>query len=60
MLNTFFKLCTSRLSCKLGVVRCEVGVGVGWCDLGGWHTKLELQSLQSMYSITSIKFMHRS
>ena len=31
-------------SCKLEVVIWEVGVRVGWCNLGDWNTKLELQS----------------
>lgn len=31
------------MSCKLEVASCEVGVVVGWCDLGGWNTKLELE-----------------
>ena len=40
------------MSCKLEVVICDLGVGieigVSWCDLGGWNTKLELElELQS-------------
>ena len=43
--KTILKLLITNLDSALQnwVVNCGVGVGVGWCDLGGWNTKLELE-----------------
>ena len=44
------------MSCKLEVLSCEVGVGVGWCDLEGWNTKLELV-LELEYKVQVVKIV---